>query len=70
MGKKAKRKDVNDKFTKQRFASLLSVFPQENMNCCELESYLPCATTASMGPAEHPACCMLLINICQMNEMA
>lgn len=64
VGKKAERRDSNDKFTEHRFACLFSVFPQENINSCELEPYLPCATAISLHPADCPTHCMPLINIC------
>lgn len=66
-GKKAKRRD---KSTEHRFACLFSVFPQENTNSYELEPYLPCATTTSLGRAERPAHCMPLIHTCWMNQTA
>lgn len=50
--KKAKRMDNNDKFTQHRFACLFSVFPQQNVNSCELEPYLSLLLSRSLGPAE------------------
>lgn len=48
-GKKQREGANDDKFTGHRFACLFSVFPQENTNSQELEPYLPCATTTSLG---------------------